>query len=54
MGGPDACETAKFVIIFDKKFDMMNVQSLGKGTRARKPFLQPYRFGNDFIIDVSI
>ena len=35
-------------------FDMMNVRSFSKGTRARKPFLQPYRFGNDFRIEVSI
>ena len=52
-GGYEAQETAKFIIMFDKFFDVLNVRSFTEGTRSRKPFLHPYRHGNDQRLDVS-
>lgn len=52
-GGCEAQETAKFIIMFDKFFDVLNVRSFTEGTRSRKPFLHPYRHGNDQRLDVS-
>lgn len=47
-GGEEAKETAKFVAIFDKFFDCLNVSSFEKGKRARKVFQNPYRKATDF------
>ena len=53
-GGEEAKETAKFVAIFDKFFDCLNVSSFEKGKRARKVFQNPYRKATDFRLRVCI
>ena len=40
--GQRASETARFVLMFDRFFDMLNVSNFTNGTRSRKPFLHPY------------
>lgn len=40
---PYTRETERFVRIFDKFFDLMNVRSLKEGIYKRKPNLKPYR-----------
>ena len=52
-GGDDVTETAKFVIIFDKFFDILNVHNFTNGTRYRKPYLHPYHNADDQRLDVS-
>lgn len=52
-GGPDAQETARFVAIFDKFFDCLNVNDYNTGCRKRKVFKQPYQSGTDFRLEVS-
>lgn len=52
VGGDDAAETAKFVSLFDKFFDMLNVQNFSGGRTSRKPFKQPYRSADDFRLAV--
>lgn len=39
--GEEATETSRFVEIFDKFFDIMNVRDFTSGARHRKWFLQP-------------
>lgn len=46
-GGEKAQETATFVSLFDKFFDMLNVSNFTIGLRKRKPFLQPFRSSKD-------
>ena len=45
--GSEATETAKFVGIFDKFFDLLNVRNFVSGVRYRKPFLHPYHSASD-------
>ena len=52
-GGPDATETVKFVDIFDKFFDCLNVSNFINGTRTRKAFCNPYRNSDDIRLKVS-
>lgn len=52
-GGPEAEETAKFVMLFDKFFDIMNVASFTHGTKVRKPFCYPYRHKDDHRLKVN-
>ena len=40
---PYTAETERFVRVFDKFFDLMNVRSLREGIHKRKPNLHPYR-----------
>jgi len=49
---PHLEETAKFVAIFDKFFDSLNVGNFTNGKYKRKVFQQPYRSGTDFRIKV--
>ena len=51
-GGKGAIETSKFVSIFDKFFDLLNVRNFTSGTRKRKPFQHPYRHADDFRLHV--
>ena len=46
-------ETARFVSLFDKFFDMLNVSNFTNGAKKLKPFAQPYRGPHDFRLDVS-
>lgn len=52
-GGEDAEETAKFVMMFDKFFDCLNVSNFTNGARARKPFQKPYTNSEDTRLEVS-
>ena len=51
-GGERAQETAKFVRMFDKFFDTLNVNSYNAGRLKRKVFKQPYRSATDFRLRV--
>ncbi len=53
-GGPEAVSTARFVEIFDKFFDCLNVSNYTQGKHARKPFQDPYGSAKDFRLKVSI
>lgn len=48
-----AKETSKFVGIFDKFFDCLNVSNYVNGKRERKVFQDPYRSGSDFRLKVK-
>lgn len=52
-GGDAALETSKFVCLFDKFFDLLNVSNFTNGTRKRKSFQHPYRHVDDFRLAVS-
>ena len=45
--GSEAAETAKFVGMMDKLFDILNVHNYTHGLRARKPFQMPYTTSRD-------
>lgn len=47
-------ETQKFVKMFDRFFDCLNVRCTSEGRQKRKPDLRPYRDPNDSRITVSI
>ena len=49
-----ARETAKFVALFDKFFDLLNDSNFHNGTRTRKPFQHSYRGSNDFRLAVML
>ena len=53
VGGPEAQETAKFVLLFDKFFDALNVGDFYSGQYHRKPFQAPYYSETDFRLAVS-
>ena len=40
-------ETACFVLMFDKFFDLLNMRNFTEGACNRKPFLYPYHKGDD-------
>lgn len=50
----DTTETARFVKIFDRFFDMLNTRSLKEHIFQRKPDLSPYRTPDDTRLKVSI
>ena len=43
FGGDEAAETAKFVSMFDKMFDCLNVQTFSAGKLSRNCFKAPYQ-----------
>lgn len=51
-GGNDAQETANFILLFDKFFDMLNVSNFTNGSRKKKPFQYPYHTGDDHRLKV--
>ena len=51
-GGPEATETVRFISMFDKFFDCVNVANFTSGRFKRKVFQQPYRSGEDFRLNV--
>lgn len=51
-GGEAAQGTAHFVIMMDRFFDCLNVNSFTAGKHKRKPFQNPYRSGLDFRLKV--
>ena len=54
MGGSDTNETVKFVSMFDKFFDCLNVNSYNTGRLQQKVFKQPYRSATDFRLKVEL
>ena len=52
-GGREVLETAKFVSIMDKFFDLLNITNFTNGTKKRKCFLHPFRHIDDFRLAVS-
>ena len=53
-GGPDVQETAKFVLLFDRFFDALNVGNFQSGIFHRKPFQLPYDSASDERLAVSV
>ena len=53
-GGSEVQETAKFVLMADRFFDCMNVNSYDTGRLKRKIFKQPYRSATDFRLKVCM
>lgn len=51
-GGADATETARFVRMVDRFFDIMNVRSLAEAHRVRKPDLLPFTSPQDVRFEV--
>ena len=54
MGGPEVQETARFILMFDKFFDALNVGDFKSSKYHRKPFQAPYVSNDDFRLDVSV
>ena len=52
-GGPDTTETLKFILMFDRFFDLLNVSNFTNATCRRKPFQQPYINSEDVRLNVS-
>ena len=52
IGGAEASETARFLLMFDKLFDTLNVSNFSEGCQSRKPFRQPYTSADDFRLKV--
>ena len=51
-GGEEAWGTAHFVMMFDRFFDCLNVNSFTAGKHKRKQFQDPYRSPSDFRLKV--
>ena len=46
-------ETGRFVMMFDRFFDCLNVNNLVTGHHQRRVFKQPYKSANDLWLKVS-
>ena len=46
--GPEASETVKFIMLFNKFFDFLNVDNYCERVKKRNSFKEPYRSPNDF------
>ena len=53
-GGPEATETVRFISMFDKFFDCVNVVNFTSGRFKRKVFQQTYQSGEDFRLKVYL
>ena len=53
-GSAKVLETARFVGLMDKFFDILNVSNFINGTRKRKRFQHPFRRADDFRLAVSV
>ena len=51
--GSEASETAKFVGMMDKLFDLLNVHNYTHGVHARKRFQMPYTTSKDMRLKVG-
>ena len=51
-GKDEVEETARFVTMFDRLFDCLNVADFDSGRHSRNPFKAPYRSGGDFRLKV--
>ena len=52
MGDVKLEQTIRFVEMFDRFFDCLNVNSYNTGRLKRKVFKQPYRSGTDYRLKV--
>lgn len=52
--GDEARETARFVEMFDKFFDVLNVSNFTSGIKQRKPFQKPYLNSDDERLEVHV
>jgi hypothetical protein len=52
-GGPATEETSKFILMFDKFFDILNVSNFTNWKRHRKPFQKPYSNSQDERLKVN-
>ena len=52
-GGTEVNETAKFVLMFDKFFDIFNISNFTSSHHQHKPFKAPFRKGDDYRLTVS-
>ena len=52
IGKDETEETAKFVDMFNKFFDCLNVSNFTAGMHSRNPFKSPYRSKTDFRLQV--
>ena len=50
--GDVAAETAKFTMMFDQFFDLLNVSNFDSGKHEQKPFKDPCRSPTDFRLKV--
>lgn len=53
-GDEDMSETARFVHIFDKFFDVLNTRHTDEAILKRKPNLSPYRTSTDSRLKVEM
>lgn len=53
-GGDKVTETVRFVEMFDKFFDCLNVNNFTTGRQKRKVFKVPYRSAHDFRLKVRV
>ena len=53
-GGDETTETQRFIKMFDKFFDCLNVRSPDEYRRKRKPDLKPYTCSSDERLTVSL
>lgn len=54
VGDKEATETAKFLLMFDRFFDCLNVSNFDDGKHQRKPFREPFRTADDFRLKVQV
>jgi len=52
-GGDEVTETVRFVEMFDRFFDCLNVNNFTSGRHKRKVFQYPYRSAGDFRLKVD-
>ncbi len=50
---PETAETSKFVLIFDKFVDTLNVTNFSNWAHNRKPFQKPYSSSEDKRLEVT-
>lgn len=53
-GDPQTSETRRFVRMFNKFFDLLNVRSLMEATRTRNPDKEPYKSPADSRLKVFL
>ena len=51
-GGDEVTETVRFIEMFDKFFDCLNVNNFTTGHHKRKMFKLPYKSATDFRLKV--
>ena len=54
QNNPETFETQRFVSMFNKFFDLLNVRSLNEAARQRNPDKEPYRYPEDDRLKVML